>query len=337
MKTNEMNQEVKTFIENILEKEFYFDKKENGIFYLEIYADYRDLMANKDASDILQSEDPEQKFYEWIDRWYLDSVIQYESEISEKVKTLLAADDGPFPEGLTDDEENEIDEYLRGKVFINVPENHYFGQEFYANIMVDTGDGNTDYTLNSVYPCYYGRYEDKIDNRASIVWLAKRQGYCKTQLQQALRKENSDEPKGFLESMRCEVINLPSCMAALTFLVKMTLRDLMELNKYIRLQDRNGHYYDQRKNPDCGYIVIDKKAETGLFDPWSGGGSMFEIELEKDVRLPIKFIRSALPDGADGYSVESVYGMPGSCWRDVVKEIHGISKERLAKEAKIKN
>ena len=61
-----------------------------------------------------------------------------------------------------------------------------------------------------------------------------------------------------------------------------------------------------------------------MYDLWNGGGSVFEIQLEKDVRLPIKFIRSALPDGEDGnYSVESVYGMCCSVWRpDMVKEIH---------------
>ena len=45
--------------------------------------------------------------------------------------------------------------------------------------------------------------------------------------------------------------------------------------------------------------------------------------VEKDVRLPIRYIRSALPDGCDGYSIDSVYGLCGSAWEsDAVKEIH---------------
>ena len=131
-------------------------------------------------------------------------------------------------------------------------------------------------------------------------------------------------PKGFLQSMRQELANLPSHMSTLTFLVKMTLRDLIALNRLIHMQDRNGHFYDATKNPYCGYIVLDKTTTTGLYDPWSGGGSVLEIELEKDVCIPARFIRSALPDGCikHEYSVSSVYGLCESEWRETVKRIH---------------
>lgn len=47
---------------------------------------------------------------------------------------------------------------------------------------------------------------------------------------------------------------------------------------------------------------------------------MFEIELEKDVKLPIKYIRSALPDGGDGnYSIKRVYGMSEKFWDNQAK------------------
>ena len=134
-------------------------------------------------------------------------------------------------------------------------------------------------------------------------------------------------PKGFLESMRVEVANIASAMCTVTFLVEMTLENLIELNRLIRLQDRNGHFYDATRNPYCGYIILGKDTETGLYDPWNGGGSCFEIELERDVRLPVKYIRSALPDGGDGCSVERVYGMCGSAWRQGgVKLIHAPVK-----------
>ena len=124
-----------------------------------------------------------------------------------------------------------------------------------------------------------------------------------------------------------ELANLPSAMSTVTFLVDLTLEQLIGLNRLIRLQDRDGRNYDSRKNPYCGYVVIDKDTMTGLYDPWQGGGSVFEIQLEKDVRLPVKFIRSALPDGGDGYSVEEVYGMCGSAWKQGgVKMIHAPVK-----------
>ncbi|MDE6282047.1 MAG: hypothetical protein K2M15_09760, partial [Oscillospiraceae bacterium] len=178
-------------------------------------------------------------------------------------------------------------------------------------------------TLNSAYPCWYGSYGDPIDPKAGIAWLAKTQGYTKGRLKKALQKGDMADPHSFLESMRVELANLPSTMSTVTFLVELTLAQLIELNRLVRLQDRNGHCYDNSMNPDCGYIIIDKGTETGLYDPWSGGGSCFEIQLDRDVKLPVKYIRSALPDGGDGYSVGSVYGMCGSAWkRGGIKSIH---------------
>lgn len=212
-------------------------------------------------------------------------------------------------------------------VYFRLPEKHFLDQTFPVNIMLDTGDGNYDYVLNSVYPCWYGRYGETLDDRAGIVWLAKSQGYTRANLQRALRDGDTSGPKGFLASMRAEVANIASHMNTVTFLVEMSLSDLMELNRLIRLQDRNGHFHDSRKNPYCGYIILEKDTVTGLYDPWQGGGSVFEIQLERDVKLPVKYIRSALPDGGDGYAVESVYGMCGSAWtQGGVKMIHAPLK-----------
>ena len=127
--------------------------------------------------------------------------------------------------------------------------------------------------------------------------------------------------------MRQEVINHGSHMGILTFLARMTLEEILELNELLKLQDRNGKKYAAEERPYCGYILIDKKAECGLYDPWGGGGSILELQLEKDVRLPIRFIRSATVDGGDGCSIRNVYGTDSSIYReDVVKKIHAPKK-----------
>lgn len=200
-------------------------------------------------------------------------------------------------------------------------------QEFYVPIMIDTGDGNYDYTLNARFPCYYGpRQGEAMDDRASLVWLAKQQGYTNGQLRKALDEGDMTNPEGFLQSCRVEAANMASHMQTLTFLVTMTLHDLIRLNEVLHWREKDGRVYDNRKYPYCGYIIIDKKCDCGLYDPWSGGGSVLEIQLEKDVKLPIKYIRSALPDGGDGYSIDSVYGLCSSAWHGKVKEIRVPSK-----------
>ena len=60
----------------------------------------------------------------------------------------------------------------------------------------------------------------------------------------------------------------------------------------------------------------------GLFDKWSGAGSVLEIELEKDLRIPLKFIDAAIPDEAVyKWNISNVYAMCASAWHtELVKE-----------------
>ena len=317
--TDLIKQIVRETIEN---KMCAWQKKPDGYYHEEIYADYRDEMEDSTLKEIMKSEDPEQTFYEKMFEWYQDAEYEIERNLLEAV---VASIETAAPTETYD--EDEIKDEIRELVSIDYPYEHFLKQEFCVNIFVDTGDGNYDYVLNCVYPHYNGRYGETINDRASIVWLARQQGYTKTELNKALRKGDIKDPHGFLESMRQEVINHGSHMAILTFLARMTLEEIFELNELLKLQDRNGHFYDAEKRPYCGYILIDKKAECGLYDPWGGGGSILELQLEKDVRLPIRFIRSATVDGGDGRSIRNVYGTDSSIYReDVVKKIHAPKK-----------
>lgn len=303
-------------------KGMYLRENGDGTFTDELYADYRDEMSNETATQIITDSDPYAHLFEYLSDCYFDSEYCEREDLKNKVADALEKS-GEFSDDEIVDLDMHLDELVYDLVSFAYPEDHYLKQKFLVDIMVDTGDGNYDYTLNSVYPCYAGEEGETIDNKASIVWLSKTQGYGKKEMSLELKKGDVSEPSGFLQSLRQELANLPSHMSVLTFLVEMSLEELIELNRGIRLQERNGRFYDATKIPYCGYIVLDRRTETGLYDPWNGGGSIFEIQLKKDVCLPIRFIRSALPDGGDGYSIESVYGMCCSVWReDMVKKIH---------------
>lgn len=317
--TDLIKQIVRETIEN---KMCAWQKKPDGYYHEEIYADYRDEMEDSTLKEIMKSEDPEQTFYEKMFELYQDAEWEIERNLLEAV---VASIETAVPTETYD--EDEIKDEIRELVSIDYPYEHFLKQEFCVNIFVDTGDGNYDYVLNCVYPHYNGRCGETINDRASIVWLARQQGYTKTELNKALREGDIKDPKGFLESMRQEVINHGSHMGILTFLARMTLEEIFELNELLKLQDRNGKKYAAEERPYCGYILIDKKAECGLYDPWGGGGSILELQLEKDVRLPIRFIRSATVDGGDGHSIRNVYGTDSSIYReDVVKKIHAPKK-----------
>ena len=300
-------------------------KEDGGEFRGEIYADYRDEMDGKTAGEIVDSDDPWMEFREKLDEWYQDCEWDYKADLMKDVKKKLEKDEENFPDGLDDEQEEFVDDFIRDRVWYDYPEDHFLSQDMYVNVMLDTGDCNYDFVLNgSVYPCWYGGDEHILDPKAAIVWLANQQGYTKTQLQNALKDGDMANPKGFLQSMRVELANLPSHMSTLTFLVKMEFRQLLALNEAMKWRDKTyGRLYDTKKYPYCGYIVLDKSTMCGLFDPWSGGGSVLEIQLEKDVKLPIKYIWLAIPDEAKGhgYQVGDVYGMCGSAWGDTLKEM----------------
>lgn len=311
-------EKFKQTISAILDTLLGCERQADGTYSYEIYADYRDKMDAQTAIRILEAKEPIEVFWETLEEWYQDCRWALEDELEQEVRDRLAAGDGPYPDMVSSEVDGMLRDALLELVCFNLPASHYMKQAFYVDIMVDTGDGNYDYTLNAAYPCWYGVYGAPIDDRAGLVWLAKTQGCTRSKLQKALRQGDVAAPNGFLESVRSELANLPSAMSTVTFLVELTLEQLIELNRLIKLQGQDGY-----KGPYCGYIIVDKAAMTGLYDPWHGGGSVFEIQLERDVKLPIQYIRSALPDGGDGYAVEDVYGMCGSAWRQGgVKLIH---------------
>lgn len=87
------------------------------------------------------------------------------------------------------------------------------------------------------------------------------------------------------------------------------------------------YYSSPRKNENSkSYMVLGKETMCGLYDPWSGGGSVLEIELDKDVKLPIKYAIFCV-EGCKmhGYDIDEVYGLIGSCWKETVKEIKEVA------------
>ena len=312
-----MNEErEKLFKEQLityLRKHFPFKENNEGLFEYEIYPHYDDKIPESIVAEILMSNDPRETFYMKTEETYYD----YIDEERNAVVDDLLMDFYPADAMERMDMEWYLRDLINELVVFKIPFEHYEKQLFDVDLMIDTGDGDYDFTCNSEYPY-------SIPDEASLVWLAKTQGYDKCILEDGLAKGNVGEPNGFLDSVRQEYINEASRINCLTFLVKMSLDDLITLHELIHLSQPNGAIiYDAQKRPDCGTVKISKNATAGLFDPWSGGGSLFEIKLEKDLILPIKYISSALPDETGHeWSVQSVYGMMNSAWKeDVVTEI----------------
>lgn len=255
----------------------------------------------------LEKTELEQIFYEGVKRSgyprlrFNDLMENMRQAELEAVKKGLAEQNIPAAE--TEDLEELVE--------IHVPAEEHLRQVYRCDIGVDTGDGCSEYTLNTIGPndlCWYCDTGYHLYDRASIVWLTKQQGYKKRELAGALhlgRQERIDMEEGYLKSAVYEVWHGLTLFNQLFFFLKLSLEDMMLITTAVQWHYRTKNW--------AGYIVLDRETRAGFFDRSSGSGSLMRIQLEKDVKLPMKYIDVAWPDNIWQYSARAVYG-DGTMW-----------------------
>lgn len=271
-------------------------KDENGVFYEEIYADYRDTLDDCTLKKICNDDHPREKFWELLDEWYRDCEWDYAANV---IKWVL--EDGDVAELIENLDEDEVRELIRDQFYVKYPEKHYLAQDVLIDLIVDTGDLNYDFTSN-IIGGHYDASDDSIPEESSLLWLARQQGYKKSELKKALVERGKCESP-LLKSIYVETANCSTHMNALVFLVKMTLAQYFNLRDAIDIEEKRNKSYYLSERTGRGYLVLSKDTTCGLYDAWNGAGSLLEIKLEKDVRLPFRCIDSAKHDGCRGYSI----------------------------------
>lgn len=255
--------------------------KNNIIFTNIISADYRDSFSESTIKEILMSDNVRESFYEKFAD--CDMIEEYNYILNEVIYDL----------NIDKDESIGLSDFIFEHCFFEIDYNHYLKQLVCCDLIIDTGDGNYDYTCNTVYNYIenYDSIEEFIDNESeyvnssSIKWLIESQGYT---IEEFLNYD-TNKSTGFLYSLYRELLNVSSEINALTCLVKIPLGYFIRNDKFDILSD----------------ITINKNCNIGLLDSWNGGGSVFGICLEKPITLPQKFIRLEY-DGE--YCYRDVYG-----------------------------
>lgn len=303
--------DIKELVKDYLAEHHAWEKKADGNYHFEIYVDYRDEIEDSTAQKILESDSPRdaliEKLWDWYQEQEWDIINNLVDDFKKKVDPELFRQADIIEDGNLDD--GMIREEFMDTVYIDYPENWALRQEFCFNIIVSNGDDNYDFWINE-HIVDEDENVDKDAEKAGLVWLAKQQGYTLDQVVEVLTQDLVENPKMFLETVRIEVSNGYGCQA-LTFCVKMTL------GQAIALKER------MEENPN-GSIVLDKRATCGLFDMWSGGGSILNIACEKDVEIPFENIWKFYIDESRSNrydSIHNVYGTDSSLWRNYLKEI----------------
>lgn len=281
------------------------DRPDGGI---EIYTDYRDRnLSDRFLKEMFESDSPEEYFYDALEEWACD--YECDNDIVDEIRNSLPE----YMEEYWNERENEITDFIHENTYYYYSAED-FNNEINVNIMVDCGNANYDYACDNILN-YCGN--GNIDTASSMLWLAKTQGK-ETELREAVEwyyredKDYSDREKdtdSFIESCIQELENLTCPLGTMTFLVKMPLFEVINL-----IENQN-----KKRN---GYILIGKDTECGLFDSINGGGSVLEISLDKDIKLPISYANVCVEGcNAHGYDVNEVYGLIDNCWKSTIKEI----------------
>ena len=110
----------------------------------------------------------------------------------------------------------------------------------------------------------------------------------------------------FIHSIREEIDeNSSEAMSELCALVRMDAREMLDLIG--------------KRSEAKGSLVLPRDCATmGIFNQWSGCGGVLDILLEKDAVMPLSMIRGFQIEGQsdpEGYTVNDVYGLVGSCWK----------------------
>lgn len=284
--TEKKREQAAEALVEVLRNEPYLEE-ENGVFTNTIYACYDDGLTNMQAETVLKSDDPEFAFYEAVEVYFDYYHGEYKCGLIEKAVRKS------YPSGEA--EEKDIRDYLRDIIdemlVFEYPYEHFLNQTFDVDLLISVVDD----TGSKFFP--------------TITWLASTQGV--TEPLEASDGWENDESDTFIGSIRREVVNVNSFFPTnvLTFLAEMSMRDLLSLSARIRTC----------KQTEClDTITIKRDAKAGLYDPYFGCGSLLDIKLEKDVLLPVRYIRKCVPDSNLRYPVNTVYGLGGSAWKDVV-------------------
>lgn len=294
-KTESLINAIKRVITNYTE----YELNKNNIEY-KLYVDLNDRLDNSIIADFFKSDDPYVAFIDKLNDMQNCSFDKAVKEIIEEVK--INWNSRKFPYYANKD---YIEEWIEDNTVIVFSDLPYQKQMVCVNIIIDSGDAKYDFNLNNLQSACRTDLNAPIHNESSLLWLAKEQGYNKTQFKHSLKYPNATASK-LLKSIREEILNTTTEMNAVVFLVKISLEDLFKLNQL------NKNQWSKRK------IRINKDTVCGLYDKWYGGGSLLGIQLEKDLEIPVRKIFSSVPDEAFEYSIANHYCVTSGLWDSVL-------------------
>ncbi len=251
---------------------------DSGLNYnqaLDMYSYTIDPILNgDDIEQIVRSDNPEKALNNII-----NSHVSFEYDT--KIDSIIFALEHKYP-NLSENEEflSILNKFLYGNVTKS-----YLNQTIDFNIMVDCGNREGGFIADKFLSSYKVMPDD-----SSLLWLAKQQGYRKTELNAILKFGISEYPNEYcLTSIFNEFVSSPK-RSTLTFFVRLTLAQYLMLRREIDLEANADNTINAKRRMGRSFIILDKSVKCGLTNPVSGETGNIKISLRKDIRFPIRYI-----------------------------------------------
>jgi hypothetical protein len=299
----EMIETIRDKVIEIIKDEFNWDD-EAHYWTSEIYVDTNDYDAFLEftMNDIVKSDKPKDKFYDLLSEAYMESEVYEVDYVYDTVSKRLDQEEIEY-------DACELREFIQDHSCIEFPYDYFLNLEIPVNVIIDAGDANYDFGCNDSYG-----YEN-VDALSGIAYLVKKQGYSLTDLRKAIVSREPSESK-FINSVVNEWRHASGGCNATTIFTTMTVNDWFYFHELKQWEKPINNPYYPWKGKGRSYITVDGTADWGLVNYWHGGGSILGGFLEKDMRIPIRYVWDIIPEVGQsnpyGYSVREIYG----CYTD---------------------
>ncbi len=282
--------------------------------YSLVYTDYRD---NYDDSGELIQKCLNAKSNENLteNHWESDARRTGSEYILKSLQNQILSDNTynhlhPFIDDWLEDNKDEIIEIIEDRD-TSEPYREIMGRsKIYGRATLFTNYDCFPHNFDMGNTYYYDQYfKDMVDvlclNPAKVKQVFNQKGILTIGRWPDKPKRNGNETVRY-EDLADEMLN-QCCYCLLTFMGLMPLTDLYKNN------------FGEYKT-----IIVPKGNNCGMFNSWNGGGSLMEMELLRDLHIPVKFPRKTQYDRCElfvdeprcgnGYCINEVYGFISSTW-----------------------
>lgn len=303
--------------------------------YYEIYWDYQECIEPQQLLEAFENykKDGFDKIENYLENELYELNIDYDNNLFSQIENDLKKQDfftEDFEKWYEDKCDIYEDLYEAGYNGIDVNLSDLLkNSNFRFNIMLATKEEqNRD--MSSIFSSYQNidnieNFDKKFDN--SLTYLIHQQGHTIQEYFECLNKNpagfKSDYKCNFIESTVDEVLNNNFCvMSELTALIELEGTEAIEFLNYLS---------GNTDNKDLN-LKFNKDTMIGIFNEWEGAGSVFEINLEKDLIIPKTMIRDIQIEGTknSSYSVDEVYMLTNNCWKNSLS--YTVEEPKLIKE-----